>query len=447
MFKKYLIEPNSLFHKSLILSLCEPGEYVFHIEGLDTDLYKKLFNHEKIKFNKSGLECKSLPSKCEVIYLEEDTYEIKALVISSNNKYYLFKRDPQKNNQLNIHQKYISDNLASLLLDFEKHSKTKGKINYSGLGDFSIIKDKDYFEFLYEHKIKTQINKESTVYRLIFNENNNFTVDFVYLVKNKLVSIINESDLDQKVLNLETMNKHHEERNDCLFIDSEKKKINYFIFTYKSKLVNHYFLFKSLSDDCFEYIIEDISFNKLLAADELSNIKYKKCSSHASREFAKKRYLNFSSEYIEFEEEEELDFEAIKELALEESPLEITPKEKEELLKYSKELHKRFNLTNDISLTIHGRSRVLERLGEMSEDEMLVLAKVAYEFGKNPVHYYEQDPLMFKFLRYQQSKHSNKTLRIFKDVLFFFSFTPPHVLVTCFHYKANFDEFVIKQKN
>ena len=33
---------------------------------------------------------------------------------------------------------------------------------------------------------------------------------------------------------------------------------------------------------------------------------------------------------------------------------------------------------------------------------MLILAKVAYEEGKNSVNYLESDPKMFKFLQYQQ---------------------------------------------
>jgi len=96
----------------------------------------------------------------------------------------------------------------------------------------------------------------------------------------------------------------------------------------------------------------------------------------------------------------------------------------------------------EAGLTLHGKSRILERLGEMSESEMMDLVNVAYEYGKNPVHYYEKDITMFKFLRYQQGKQGNKEIRFYHNVLFFYSMTPPHVLVTVFHYKNNYEEFL-----
>ena len=44
MFKKYYIDKNSVFNKSLILSLIEPGERGFKISGLGEREYKDPFN-------------------------------------------------------------------------------------------------------------------------------------------------------------------------------------------------------------------------------------------------------------------------------------------------------------------------------------------------------------------------------------------------------------------
>lgn len=446
MFKKYIVASNSEFHKSIILSLFEKGEYGFHIEGLSYDEKRNLFSSNKIKIVKDEVDIKSVPCECVIVYLEDGSYELKALVIKNNNQYYLFKADHQKDNQLNIHQKYISSDLNALLDDFEKHSKTKGKTNYGGLGNYDDIKDINYFEYRYKDIVKNQIDKESSIYRLIFTENYNFTVDFVYLVKNKIITITNQNEFDSKVLTLETMKKHRGHRNDALFIDSNTKDISYFIFTYRPHLINHYYLFKNLGNDKFEFVLEDISFNKVLSSPELINIKYKKGSAFAAKSFAKNRYDNFSKEYIAFEEEEEFEEDAITQLELEESPLEITEEEKEAMLLEVKDIMNKHHLPLNVGLTTHGRERMLERLGEMSEEELINLANVAYEYGKNPVHFYEKDLIMFKFLRYMQGKERNKDLRIFRDVLFFFSMTPPHVLVTCFHYKKNYEIYLKNNK-
>lgn len=440
MFYKYYLEPNSIIYKSLLLGLFEPKEYAYHIEGLDYDLSHKLFSINKIKYFKDEIVLSSLPSSIEVIYLEEKTLELKAIVLKYNKEYYLFRVDHQNRFQLNIHQKYISSDLEALCLDYESHSKSKGKVLYKGIGDFSDIKDIDYFEYLYEKEVAKQIDKTSNIYRLKFTRNNSFTVDFVYLVKNKIINISNFESLDPKVLTLTTMNKQHEHRHDCLLINSETKEIEYFIFTYKPHLINHYYLFKYLGNDTFMYLLEDISFNKVLSS--IKDKKYKKGSKFASLEFSKMRYDNFSSEYVAFEEEEEFEVNAINELELTNTTLEITEEQKIEMLLDVSNLLKQRKFTYEAGLTLHGKSRILERLGEMSESEMMDLANVAYEYGKNPVHYLEKDITMFKFLRYQQGKQGNKEIRFYHNVLFFYSMTPPHVLVTVFHYKNNYEEFL-----
>ena len=140
MFYKYYLEPNSIIYKSLLLGLFEPKEYAYHIEGLDYDLSHKLFSINKVKYFKDEIVLSSLPTSIEVIYLEEKTLELKALVLKYNKEYYLFRVDHQNRFQLNIHQKYISSDLEALCLDYESHSKSKGKVLYKGIGDFNVIK-------------------------------------------------------------------------------------------------------------------------------------------------------------------------------------------------------------------------------------------------------------------------------------------------------------------
>ena len=151
MFKKYYIDKNSEFNKSLILSLIEPGERGFKISGLKEAEYKDLFSTRNIRFINNEVDFKSVTTKVEVIYLD-DSLHLKALVLSSSSGlYYLFKIDHQDEHKLNINQKYISKDLSSLLLDFEAHSKSKGKINYYGEGDSSLIENINYFENLYSN--------------------------------------------------------------------------------------------------------------------------------------------------------------------------------------------------------------------------------------------------------------------------------------------------------
>ena len=438
MVKKYLVEADSIFNKSLIYSLFEPGEFGFHIEGLTEVDVKDLFPKNKIKIIKDEIDLKSVPTKCVVAYLDENK-DLKAFVLqSSSKKYYLFKIDHQKELQLNIHQKYISSDLKSLTDDFEKHCKTKGKNNFDGIGDFSDIKDIDFFENRYEENVKNQVDKTSNVYRLLFKVNNNFTSDFAYLVNNQTIRVVNIDEIDSKVLTLQSMQKHMKNRKDCLLINSETKDIEYFIFTYKPYLINHYYLFKNLGNDEFEFIMESISFNRVLSSID---IKYKKGSEFAAKEFAKMRYDNFYTEYVSFEEEEEFDEEVQEELK---TKIDLLTIKKEFILDEVRNIVKENKLPLDINLTFHGKVRIRERIGEMKEDDMLALAKVAYEKGKNSVYFLEKDPMMFKFLQHQQNKRRGKTLRIYQDILFFYTLEPPHDLVTCFPYKSNYEMYVKK---
>ncbi len=95
MFKKYYVNENSVFNKTLMLTFLEPHERGFKIVGLSENEYKDLFSTRNIKYIYNEVDFKSVPSKAEVVYLD-DSLHIKAIVLKSNtSKYYLFKADHQ----------------------------------------------------------------------------------------------------------------------------------------------------------------------------------------------------------------------------------------------------------------------------------------------------------------------------------------------------------------
>ena len=156
-------------------------------------------------------------------------------------------------------------------------------------------------------------------------------------------------------------------------------------------------------------------------------------------------YENFCNEYISFELEEEID-EQVKEI-VDQQIVEVKAEARSSLILEALSIVKEKRLPLDIKISLHGKERLLERIGKMNEEEMLSLVKVAFEDGKTSGHYIEKDQMMFKFLRYQQGKKLGKMLKIYNGVLFFFSLNPPHELVTCFPYQNNYDLFVSNKKN
>lgn len=437
MIKKYWVDQHSSFNESIILPLFERGELAFHIETLSESKRKDLFpSNAKIKTIKNDADLSSVPSNCVAAYLDEEE-NLKALILLSSSKtYYLFKVDSQKDRKLNINQKYISKDLDALMDDYEKHLKNKGKKLYAGEADTS-IDDISYFENKYKDEEKKHHDKESTIYRLTFKSNNVFTTDFVYRVESKKITILNKEYIDKSALTLLSIEKNRNDRNDCLLIDSKTKDITFFIFTYKPHYTKHYLLFKNVGNDTFEFIKETICFNEIFTLDALKDVTYKNGSEFSAKSFAKNKYENFSEEYIEFEEEEEFD-EAIQEelIVVDEAKI------RKDLL-----LEKVFSMLNsvknkeDIGVTYHGKERILERIGEMSNEEMRALAKVAYHIGLTSAHFIEKDPLMFEFLSYKQGKKIGKTARVYEDILFYYSLEAPHDLVTCFFYKNNLEIF------
>ena len=61
MIKKYIVDPNSFFNQSLLLSLFERTDCGFVIDGLTDNDRKDLFPiNNKIKFSKNDVDVKSI---------------------------------------------------------------------------------------------------------------------------------------------------------------------------------------------------------------------------------------------------------------------------------------------------------------------------------------------------------------------------------------------------
>ena len=447
MIKKYIVEQNSVFNKSIILSLYESGNFGFTIEGLTNEDRNILFPiNPKIQIVKNEVNINSLPAHLLVVYLDE-SFVLKALILKDKrNKFFLFRSDHQKARQLNIHNKYIGSNIYILMDEYEQGCKSKGKSYYDGEGDFNQIKDFDYFENLYQKEIDNHINKDSNVFRLLFNNNNMFTADFTELVEKKRINIVNASLLDKKIFTLASMEKNKNDRKDCLLIDSETKDIKYLIYTYKPHFIKHFLLLKNLGNNQFEFVKETICFSEIFTCEGIKGITYKKASELAIRSFAKMHYENFYNEYISFELEEEFDEEVQSNLIVEQVQEAVVVSLRDELIKESIGIIRETGMELKIKPTMHGKERVLERIGQMNDEEMSSLLTVAYEKGYNSVHFLEKDPIMFKFLQYHQNKKRGKTLRFYKGVLFFFTLEPPHDLVTCFLYQTNYEKYISAER-
>ena len=100
-----------------------------------------------------------------------------------------------------------------------------------------------------------------------------------------------------------------------------------------------------------------------------------------------------------------------------------------------------------MNITLHASLRIDERIGKMSDEEKMLLAKEAYSDGFTSVHFYGKNNLMFRFLQHQQNKYLGKTLRLFNDFIYIFSLKAPHDLITCFPIKENYERYVSNHKN
>ena len=310
MIKKYIVNPQSGFNKSLMLPFYERCRYGFHIDGLDDHSLRILFDPKYLKVvNKAGdIDPKSLPTFAHIVYLD-DELNIRALVMYSaiTKQYYCARVDHQDEFKLKIQNNYIDKDSALLEADYEKSLKKKGINHFDGLGDFNDIKDINYYDYKYSNIIAGRIDKKSNISRLIFFKNNSFIADFVRFSDNNKINIVNKERIANQALSLDTQSKLINNRKDCLFVNFNTGKIEYLIYTYRPNLVNHYLLFKCINEKKYEFIKEDICFNKLLLVDNLCDIQFKDGSEYASEELSGMNYDDFVEIYKEFEEDERVE--------------------------------------------------------------------------------------------------------------------------------------------
>ena len=308
MVKKYYVDRNSVFAKSLILPFYEGDNVGFNVEGLDYQLRKELFNPKSLKVKGNDIDPSSVTTYCYAVYLDEQLH-LKNLIIYSQNKklYYSFRHTNQGDFKLRYQNNYVSSDPKVLEIDYEKSLKKKGVNHFNGLGDFKLIRDINYFDNLYNDHINPRINKKSDISQLVFTANNKFTVDFINLTNCNVITITNKSHLGNKVLSLDAMSKLKNNRKDCLFVNFQTGSIDFFIYTYRPITTNHYLLFKGLGDNKFEFIAESICFNQLLLREETKNLYFKKGSDFASNALSKMNYDVFLERYLEFSKDEEID--------------------------------------------------------------------------------------------------------------------------------------------
>lgn len=593
MIKRYNVTPNSRFNNSIIIPFFEPGNYGFVIEGLDDNNRKVLFNPKQLNIVGKNKDIDvSKATYVEVVYLD-DEYNLKGIVLYCpiNKKHYFFRVEGNDQLKLKTQDNYISSNIDELLSDYEKRRSRKG--DYGGVGDFNLIKDVDFFESHYGRLIEKQIDKNADITRLIFTKNNEFTSDFIRLIERDEIVIVNKERLNPSILTRDTMSKVElrNNRRDCLLVNFAAGDIEYFIFTSRGKnsLVNHYYLFKKINKNSFEFILEDIIFNKVFSYHEIKKIKFKDAGLLISKELSKTNYDKFYLKCLEFEKDEEIDesldnewkivetLEQVIEVKEEGLPLKVISilkkydyvlKDKllyfpayedfplaslgdgyikikknrylndvtltnqislkdsrkiestlQELLEHqpssrllsyekivSRLIKVDFDNTNedqlllmdeidslyelmrdtdksypnkyleniylaylhwrkieqprvevlvpperpkeqpkvsetDVYITEHARLRMNERIGEMTDEAQLKLAREAYINGEHSGHYVERDPEMFMFLQYIQNKHPGKTLRLYKGIIYIFSLRPPHGLVTVYPFDSSFEKY------
>ena len=590
MIKKYNVDISSGFNRSIMIPFFESRYYGFDIEGLDNAKRDILFNPKQLSISGKNKDIDiSKATHVELVYLD-DKYDLKALVLycPTDKKYYFFRSEgPLK---LKIQDNYISSSLDDVISDYETRRQKRKELDNKP-GDFEVIKDIDFFENYYGSSIDKQVDNNSDITRLIFIKNNEFTADFIRLIERNEIVISNKESLPSTILTLDTMSRPElrSNRKDCLLVNFESGDIEYFIFTSRTKnsLVNHYYLFKKTGDTTFDYVLENICFNKVFSYKDISHLKFKDVGNNISEALSKTRYEDFYLKYLEFEKDEEVDdifandYEGkIVETLQQEVPIEkpllsdellsilqrydyelngeliyfngfedfplaslgngfikiklnrlvndvtltnqisskdinkidrilkdllekkpstrlvsfeklvnriikvkLNPKNQDQLnlIKEVEDIYKGFGdkdklypenyLNNvyhrfeawveegmpkpeflklaetlpddlDVYITDHARMRIQERVGSLSDEDQLKLAKVAYEKGEHSMHYYETDKNKFMCLNYIQNKHQGKTLRLYDGIVYIFSLTPPHGLVTVYPFEQSYNMYM-----
>ena len=94
MIKKYYVNPNSLFAKTIALSFYDGSNKGFAVEGLDDSLRRELFALRTLKLNPKNNEAdpKSITTNVSSVYLDEQS-NIRAIIFYSSSKkqYYCFR--------------------------------------------------------------------------------------------------------------------------------------------------------------------------------------------------------------------------------------------------------------------------------------------------------------------------------------------------------------------
>ena len=304
--KKIKVEKDSIFNKTIIISLYEDEGGLFKIEGYEGFNKRDLFNPNKIKkTGKTGdIDVKSLPLSISVVYLSDDI-SITALIIEDNvsKKFYSFRVDPQKPNVLKLQSNYISSSLDELCKDYETSGSRRK--TYKGESNFQDIKNLDYLEFSYQQLGKKHIDKNAKISRVIFQNSNRFTADFALKAERKEIKLT--GDFSLKEISSTILSQHRFNRYDSILINTKTRQIEYYIYSYKPRFQNLYYLFKRTKENEYELIEKSVSFNKLFLTEELKNLKYADLPKTTGEALSNTRLEDFVEEFVNFIEDEKLD--------------------------------------------------------------------------------------------------------------------------------------------
>ena len=309
MIKKYRVNQNSVFAKTIILSFYDRNSFFFDIDWVGGDLRNTLFSTKNLKFSGKNRElvAESLPTTLHTIYLD-DGLKIKALICynKANKTYYCFK-DSGKKNGLRYQDNYKSCNLSELEssteIKFRKSTKDK---KFFENWNYSDISDINYFEYKYEQELSNRINDESNLVCLTFRESTKFVSDFIKLFKDKIY-IPNGVAFNKEALTNNTMGGLTTNRCDSVFVDASTGEIKYFIYMYKPEGLNHYMLFENLGNDNYRFIKESVSFNSLFSLTETKDIEFRFASDFETHAMINFDYDEFGPAFAEFVEDEKID--------------------------------------------------------------------------------------------------------------------------------------------
>ena len=312
MIKKYYVEKDSPYNISLVMPFYEEGIFGFDIDGLSLSERHKLFDYKiiKTKGKNKEIDVNSLPTSVAVTYYKEENNSRKLyrIIFQSNDGYYYgFRVDDRDDTKLIFQTNYKLKSLEELESIFDKRVKDKKQKITDFIGNFVLLRNIDFYEDKYFDFTNKQLDYNANTSRLIFNENNKYTADFIRLIEQGRLHIRNSESFAKHILNRDMMANLRNNRKDCLLINFDVGNIEYFIYTYRPRFINHYLLFKNLGNNQYRFIVEDTSFNKLFSSEELKNLKYKHRNQLDAERLSEMSYEEFFLRYYEFENDEEFD--------------------------------------------------------------------------------------------------------------------------------------------